>query len=222
MDLATKLVKITEEAGQLEKTGQAPDKIGGFRFHAIDAVEDHLRPLLVKYKVATLVSSEDYQYEVLPDTGRRGGQILCTCRVCVTFVDSEEPKHTYTCCTHGQGLDSGDKAAGKAISYAVKALYLNVFHLKGQPDNEQDAVEVETAPQPESPEPQHSQSGQLRAYLRALLEHRGQKSTIGNADALIKEITGGRYKTSKPVLNSEEKSAEVLEMCKHFDPETTE
>jgi len=40
----------------------------------------------------------------------------------------------------GQGIDYGDKATGKAISYAAKAAYLSAFHLRGQPDNEGDDI----------------------------------------------------------------------------------
>ena len=56
----------------------------------------------------------------------------------VTFINADDPEDRCSFKAVGHGIDRSDKAPGKATTYAVKTVYLNAFHLKGQPDNEAD------------------------------------------------------------------------------------
>lgn len=143
-NLMQRLLAISEEAGALEKTGQADRKIGGYAFHRIDDVEGALRPLFVKQGVAALPSLVDHATEA--HQVRDKTQYVVEAVVDVTFVNADDPTDRATVRSFGQGIDFSDKGPGKAMSYAVKTAYLMALHLKGQPDAEEDDHERAGAP----------------------------------------------------------------------------
>jgi len=56
-------------------------------------------------------------------------------RISVTFVNADKPAELIKVLSIGHADDPGDKAAGKALSYAVKYAYLKLFGLStGQND----------------------------------------------------------------------------------------
>jgi hypothetical protein len=158
-----KLLKITADLG-VKKEGQAPAKAGGFPFHRIDDVEAGLKPLLVEHGVmcyTSVTEATNDKMEVIKK-GQNGGtytqiQWHSEVEVEVTFVDVESPEEKLTLKTRGSGIDFSDKAIGKALSYACKNLYLSMFHLKGQPDNEDDADKGQVAAQPRQQQQQRRQ-----------------------------------------------------------------
>ena len=46
------------------------------------------------------------------------------------FVNMDEPTDMFTACSEGHAEDNGDKAPGKALSYAKKALMLKIFEIE--------------------------------------------------------------------------------------------
>ena len=134
-----KLREITKEAG-IEKTGTAPGSIGGFAFHSIDAIEEHLKHLFTKHGIQTEVDVMECQ-DIPAKGNQRGVRVIGT----ITYTNVDDPEQTSMMRWIGEGFDASDKAIGKGIAYGLKNHYLAMFHLKGQPDNE--ATPVESLPE---------------------------------------------------------------------------
>jgi len=61
-----------------------------------------------------------------------------------TWINAEEPNEKITCHWYGQGLDTGEKGVGKALTYAEKYFMLKFFNIptdKDDPDSFQDKVD---------------------------------------------------------------------------------
>jgi hypothetical protein len=145
--------------GAVAKDGKAQLGPGPLKnVHTIDGVVDHLRPLLVKYGVLAIPEIETCASEHITTKDKRGEDRLlhiCDARVSVTFVNVDEPADIIVLKPFpGQGFDYSDKATGKAVSYALKTLYLAFFQLRGQPDPEQDDHARSQPPKQQKPKPQ--------------------------------------------------------------------
>lgn len=157
-NLHQRLIEVMRTMGAIAKSGQATygDK---YAYHKIDDIDDKLRVALVEHGVvATIVDIRDRKLEYFQETNDYG-KVKTTwyseCVIVVELVNADDPSDKAQIIGWGQGLDNGDKATGKAISYAAKAAYLSAFHLRGQPDNEADNItkpppKAETKPEPES------------------------------------------------------------------------
>lgn len=158
LNLHQRLVRVMSSMGAIGKGGQATygDK---YAYHKIDDIDDKLRVALVEHGVvATIVDIRDRKLEYFQETNDYG-KVKTTwyseCVIVVELVNADNPSDKTQIVGWGQGLDNGDKATGKAISYAAKAAYLSAFHLRGQPDNEADNI-PRTAPKPKSEPKQES------------------------------------------------------------------
>lgn len=126
------------EIGAVEK-GQR-NKQQGFMYRGIDDVMKALQPLLVKNKIFIVP-------EVLEKTreerkARSGGNLISTImRVKYTFYADDGSSVSAT--VVGEGMDSGDKSANKAMSVALKYAILQVFCI---PTEENDDPDADTPP----------------------------------------------------------------------------
>lgn len=143
LNLHQRLVRVMASMGAVGKSGQATygDR---YAYHKIDDIDDKLRVALVEHGVvATIVDIRDRKLEHYQETDKYG-KVKTTwyseCVIVVELVNADNPSDKSQIIGWGQGLDNGDKATGKAISYAAKAAYLSAFHLRGQPDNEADNI----------------------------------------------------------------------------------
>jgi hypothetical protein len=137
-----RLVGVMKEMGAIGKGGSTSygEK---YAYHKIDDVDDKLRQSLISNGlVAYIAEIRDRKLEYFAEESR-GGKITwyAECLVLIEIVNVDKPDDKVTIVGWGQGLDYSDKATGKAISYAAKAAYLSAFHLRGQPDSEQDSID---------------------------------------------------------------------------------
>ncbi len=146
-NLHQRIVAIMEDAGAIEKEGKAHPSIGGFAYHAIDDVDGAIRPLLVRHGVTVVPDiTERERVDVTVSGGKVHNRV--TIHLDVTFCNADNPADKLTLRAVGMGVDPSDKAEGKAVSYALKTLYLAVFHLRGKPDNEADVPAERLPPKP--------------------------------------------------------------------------
>lgn len=84
-----------------------------------------------------------------------------------TWINAEKPDETITCPWYGQGLDTGEKGVGKALTYAEKYFILKFFNIatdKDDPDSFQNGeTRKKNSNTPGKPRPERdsSQTGQL-------------------------------------------------------------
>lgn len=142
-NLFQRIVAVMGDMGAVGKGGKTSygEK---YAYHRIDDIDDKLRHALVQHGVvATIVSIDDRKLEHLQETDKQGKPRTtwyAECLLTIELVNADDPEQRATIKGWGQGLDYSDKATGKAISYAAKAAYLSAFHLRGQPDSEQDDI----------------------------------------------------------------------------------
>lgn len=125
-----------------------------YSFVSHDAVTAKVRPALVEEGVLVVPT--------VVDCSQDGNRTFANMKV--TFINVDNPEDKIEVNYFGYGIDSQDKGAGKAISYAVKYAYLKVLGLETGDDPERDNVEYE------APKVVHvaKESGDKNALLRAI------------------------------------------------------
>ena len=136
---------IVQVADALRQEGVSKDKKvmggGNYRYRGIDDVYQALSPLLAKAHlyIAPIKMEKDEELEV-GKAKMRLVRLLVTYRVTCSIDGS-----SIEVVALGDGVDSGDKASGKAMSYAYKSLMFQLFCIpvEGQPDTDTDASPAE-------------------------------------------------------------------------------
>lgn len=140
---------INRVQADLAKSGISKDSTNTFdnyKFRGIDAVYNHLSPLLAKHGLCILPrmlsrSCEERQ------SAKGGALFYVTVDAEFDFVCAEDgSKHTVK--TYGEAMDRGDKATNKAMSAAYKYAAFQAFAIPTEGDNDADAhtYEVKAAP----------------------------------------------------------------------------
>lgn len=176
LNLHQRIVQIMATMGAIGKGGRT-NYGDRFEYHRIDDIDERLREALVRHGVvATIVEISDDSLKSIEDTDKYGNPRItwsAECKIRIELVNADNPTDRATFVGWGQGLDYSDKATGKAISYAAKAAYLSAFHLRGQPDNEQDNITRNAAPA-KKPEvaagPTEEQSREIAKWQDALVK----------------------------------------------------
>lgn len=109
------LAGIMAEAKAIGKDSKNQQQ--GFNFRGIDAVMNHLHPLFTKHGVIILPEVLDDKSEERK-TKSGGNLIYRILRIAFNFTASDGS--SARCVVMGEGMDSGDKAATKAMAVALK------------------------------------------------------------------------------------------------------
>lgn len=132
-------------ADGLRKTGIAKNAQttggGNFKYRGIDAVYAALSPLLVEHKVVI------YPADIFREEDVQSGKMrLVRIRVVYRAVCTEDGS-AITFQAIGEGCDTSDKAAGKAMSYAYKTALFQVFCIpvEGQEDTDSVVHQIDQA-----------------------------------------------------------------------------
>ena len=131
--LAAKIAKVMEAVGYVAKTGT--NSAQGYKFVQASAVADKVREQLSKLNVSMTPTQVDVLSEGLTPSGK---QSLLTLRFTWTLTDGDSGE-TISFQSVGTGADSGDKAAYKAATGALKYALLTGFLIPTGDDPEADA-----------------------------------------------------------------------------------
>ena len=109
-----------------------------------DTVAGLLHPLFVKHGVACIPDVMDCKFSSRIVINKYGEamQYECECKVNVVFVNENDPTQKFSVTSWGFAFDQGDKAYGKAVSYAVKYAMLKTFVLESGDEEESRSNEV--------------------------------------------------------------------------------
>ena len=150
------LSKVAAEVGAIAKTKRNQQQ--GYDFRGIDQVYNAVNGPMTKHGVVCTTQVSDVQREERKTS--RGGTMTCTTlTLAVTFWGADGSSVTTT--TIGEGMDSGDKSANKAMSAALKYAMFQTLLIPTEQmvDSEHDSPEVEprdnppTGRQPAPPAP---------------------------------------------------------------------
>lgn len=199
LNLDERMLAIMHDLGGLEKTGTAHRSVGGYAYHAIDEIEAHLRPLLIKHGVTCWVSEVEAQSVQIETSGGKSAQ-QTDMKLTVTFRNADDPKDFISVQTYGQGIDTSDKAAGKAMSYALKNLYLALFHMRGQDDVEAGKPQERVSAPTTRPGMTVSEADTIKLYVaeikaRTAEDDEEAKVHLGRASFALKQ--GGKLPREK-------------------------
>lgn len=84
-------------------------------------------------------------------TAKGGKELFTELDLEFTWINAEKPEETIVCPWYGQGVDSGEKGVGKALTYAEKYFILKQFNIatdKDDPDSFQKKAEGYSRPDP--------------------------------------------------------------------------
>jgi hypothetical protein len=141
----------------------------GFNFRGIEDIMDAMHPIFAEHKVFVLSSVVDQKTEER-QTKSGGNLIYRILTVDVSFVSGEDGSRE-TVRVVGEGMDSGDKAANKAMSAALKyaitqTLILPFAQVDGDADSPPPSTPKAAAPAPQAnaePNPAHRSAYDGRA-----------------------------------------------------------
>lgn len=134
-----RVLAVIEEGKAVDKNGQMTSG-ASFSFHRVDDVLSHLRPFLAKNGIHfsyTVLQCDDllreYEKTYKGQTDKKIERTTIKHVEC-RLTNVHDPSDQIVGVEVGYGIDPQDKGPGKATSYAVKTWLLNVFSLRGQPD----------------------------------------------------------------------------------------
>ena len=145
------------------------NQVQGFNFRGIEDIMDAMHPIFAEHKVFVLSSVVDQKTEER-QTKSGGNLIYRILTVDVSFVSGEDGSRE-TVRVVGEGMDSGDKAANKAMSAALKyaitqTLILPFAQVDGDADSPPPSTPKAAAPAPQAnaePNPTHRSAYDGRA-----------------------------------------------------------
>lgn len=139
---------------------------GGYKAVSHDAITSALRPALIEHGIIVYTGCAK---STIVDTGKKTRNSVPILRLdgqfITFFINADDPEDRFSLVLPASAEDMGDKAAGKALSYAQKYAMLKVFNLETG-DDEEGRI-------PQSVEPLEMISEEQAADLKAKLEEVG-------------------------------------------------
>lgn len=148
LSLHKKLAQVMYEAERIPKNGRAPQAMGGFEFVQVGDAADAIRKALSEKSVTMIPTAIEVVGETEHPTS--SGKMMTTLTVRTTWTLSDgDSGETIVIQSLGAGADTGDKAAPKAQSNAMKYALLMGFLLSTGDDPEQtDSSDRQNRPPP--------------------------------------------------------------------------
>lgn len=130
--LVAKLSKIQAEVGYMEKGGR--NSAQGYKYLSESQIAEKFKDLLVKHGVFFLYESTIERIDPSPS----GKQLVTSVEVHYTFYDVESGEALHGTAA-GQGSDATDKGVYKAVTGAVKYIFMKTFLIPTGDDPEDDS-----------------------------------------------------------------------------------
>jgi hypothetical protein len=156
------IAAIMEEVSAIGKDKQNVKQ--GFKFRGIDDVYNALHPLLAKHKVFTV--PEVLTKESTFETSQSGNKLFYE-RLMVRYTFFADDGSSFQATVYGIGMDSGDKAANKAMAIAHKYVLLQVFAIPTE-----DMVDPDADTPPPSVDPMDQRRPENRPSTTPTIEHK--------------------------------------------------
>ena len=143
MNVWQRIHAISSEIGRVQMTLDVSTGKSSYKAVSINDVVDSLVPLMQKYRLIVVPGSKEIiEQEQLTTTTQYGEKSQFYVRIKAEFeaVNIDRPEERVKACGYGDGIDSGDKATGKANTYARKNALLDLFNLsRGADDPDREA-----------------------------------------------------------------------------------
>lgn len=162
MNLHEKLVEIRKTCDFLKKDKE------GFQFKYVSSSQalGALRAKMDELGVLLVPSVRDVR--VTDHVNAKGGHEFFTeLWFDFTWINAEKPEDRFTVVVYGQGIDTGEKGVGKAMTYAEKYHMLKIFNIPTDKDDP-DADQKPEAQKPEAKKPADKPAAPAKADKKTL------------------------------------------------------
>ncbi len=126
---------VMNDCEYLQKTKAQQGK--GIKYDEVNAM---LRDHLIKHGIVIVINQEDFSY--LHDVGTTNQKVYQG-KYTMDLVNIDKPEEKVTHTVFAQGMDGGDKAPGKAQTYAVKIMLTKAFGIETGEDEESRSERLE-------------------------------------------------------------------------------
>ena len=133
LNIYQRINAVRQDIGYIQKDKSV--STGGSSYKAVshDAVIGMLREHLIKHGVIVTTSLIEGTFDQKEEGSKQRLYHAC---FTVTFINADRPDDQFSNTYPAHALDSGDKAPGKAISYATKYALLKTFNIETGEDEE--------------------------------------------------------------------------------------
>lgn len=201
LNLFEKLTLITQEIGVIEKNLNVQvNKNASYKAVSERDVLDAVKPIEKKYRVYSYPSKREIiDRDVLTKETEYNGTITRTNTIFMRtettyrFVNIDKPEEFIETIVYGDGLDTGDKAPGKAMTYADKYALMKAYKLSTGDDPDKEA----------SPEQGYQTNKKVSERQLALLEriYQGDNLTKVLDKYNIKELADMPFDIGKDLIS---------------------
>jgi hypothetical protein len=132
-----KIIDVMREINFIPKETFVKMRTGGYTAVSHDTVARLLHPILAKEGIVVKVTLLDSSKEMMKD------MVFYSGRYSLSLIDADDGD-SIEYVGEAHAIDVGDKAPGKALSYATKMLLLKAFLLETGENDEERVEEVET------------------------------------------------------------------------------
>lgn len=192
-------VKMRVSALGLSKGRQAPKEAGGFRFRGIDDLYGLLCQIEAEENLIVFptITAERTEYQQNKHGNLQTHVHLTMALKFVSAVDGSSEVASAI----GEGIDTGDKASGKAQSNAMKQCHLEVYKIptEGLSDDveQYDERVGRPAAAPSSPSPAEEEIGKLFDAAKTAEEVAAAEARAAKAISSKEVVNGGRERLLK-------------------------
>lgn len=138
LSIGRRILQVMEKASYIQKT----QKSNGLKYNYVshDAVVEKLRAHMVEAGIIVVPRITDREMRIEDVTGKYGTttQVFYTVHMAFDFINADDISDKLTVEAVGMGIDPGDKASGKAMSYAKKYALLQAFMLATGDETDRD------------------------------------------------------------------------------------
>jgi hypothetical protein len=138
MNIYQKINAVMKKAEYIKKDA----KVSNYSAVTHDAVTAMIRQHLVAEGIVVNVSQKEGEFLEMRDLSKEIKQYLYQGVYDISFINIDDANDKMTVTVHAQAQDTGDKAAGKAMSYATKYAMLKTFSLETGDNDESRAVSI--------------------------------------------------------------------------------
>lgn len=143
MNLWQRIHAVSTEVGRVSMTLEVDAGKGRtYKAVSINDVVDSLVPVLEKYRLVVVPSEKEIIEQMqVSQKGQYGDKTQFYIRLKATYkvVNIDKPDEFLEVSAYGDGIDSGDKATGKANTYARKYALIDAFNLSKGDDPDKEA-----------------------------------------------------------------------------------
>lgn len=195
LNIFQRMMKITEEMTAVTKNMEVKGTDGKVRYTAVGErdILDAVKPLEAKWGIYSYPFARKFEQLAYKD------RIAVRCETIYRFVDVDHSDNFIDITSYGDGIDTGDKAPGKAMTYADKYALMKAYKISTGDDPDQEA----------SPEPVIT-SKQL-SYLTSLLKDRPNLTANITKHFKVETIEQLTAEQGKLAIDKAKKTIEKLE-----------